>query len=208
MIKRLFFLLFLINSQALIAQENDDLSSVDNTESDANYAFVSDDLFIYMHSGPGTNYRILGSVTAGSAISILNTDTEAGFTEISDERDRTGWIKSEFVSDTSIRQQIQQLEVQLEDTGPQLQTQSDEILRLESQLRAAEQEKVELSQQLEEQMQLASQLEQQLSTQTTDAEKEMFYRGAMVAGSGALAGIFLTLVLRRKKRSDSLYDRY
>lgn len=208
MIKRLFFLLFLINTHALIAQENDDLSSADTSNVETNNAFVSDDLFIYMHSGPGTNYRILGSVTAGSAVTILSTDEEAGFSEIVDERDRTGWIKTEFVAETSIRQQIQQLTAQLEDTQPQLQTQSDEILRLESVLRAAEQEKVDLNRQLEEQIQLANQLQQQISLQTTDAEKEMFYRGAIVAGSGALAGILLTLLMRRKKRSDALYDRY
>ncbi|WP_338291541.1 TIGR04211 family SH3 domain-containing protein [Planctobacterium marinum] len=193
---------------SLQAQEVSETDSSDDAASDTTSAYISDDLFIYMHSGPGTNYRILGSVTAGSAISVLNTDDDAGFTEISDERDRTGWVKSEFVSDSSIRFQLSELQDQLDSAQSSTQDQSDSILRLESQLRAAEQANIELEQQLEEQVQKAAQLEQQLSLQTTDADKEMFYRGAIVAGSGLLLGILLTLLLRRKKRSDALYDRY
>lgn len=193
---------------SLQAQEVNETDNSDNVASDTASAYISDDLFIYMHSGPGTNYRILGSVTAGSAVSILNTDSEAGFTEITDERDRTGWVKSEFVSETSIRSAVEDLANQLDAAQSSTQDQSDTILRLESQLRAAEQQNAELGQQLEEQVQKAAQLEQQISTQTTDAEKEMFYRGGIVAGSGLFVGILLTLVLRRKKRSDALYDRY
>ncbi|BDX05562.1 hypothetical protein MACH26_10830 [Planctobacterium marinum] len=208
MIKRLIFLLAFTMHFSLQAQEVSETDSSDDAASDTTSAYISDDLFIYMHSGPGTNYRILGSVTAGSAISVLNTDDDAGFTEISDERDRTGWVKSEFVSDSSIRFQLSELQDQLDSAQSSTQDQSDSILRLESQLRAAEQANIELEQQLEEQVQKAAQLEQQLSLQTTDADKEMFYRGAIVAGSGLLLGILLTLLLRRKKRSDALYDRY
>ena len=208
MIKRLIFLLAFTMHFSLQAQEVSETDGTEDAATDTTSAYISDDLFIYMHSGPGTNYRILGSVTAGSAISILNTDEEAGFTEISDERDRTGWVKSDFISDTSIRFELGELSEQLNAVQSSTQDQSDTILQLESQLRAAEQENIELSQKLDEQQQKADQLEQQISVQTTDAEKEMFYRGGIVAGSGLLLGILLTLLLRRKKRSDALYDRY
>lgn len=32
--------------------------------------YISDELFTYMHSGPGTQFRILGSIDAGEKVTV------------------------------------------------------------------------------------------------------------------------------------------
>jgi SH3 domain protein len=39
-----------------------------STENSDDVRYISDDLFTFLHAGPGRNYRILGSVLAGSKV--------------------------------------------------------------------------------------------------------------------------------------------
>ncbi len=36
--------------------------------------YISDNLFTYMHRGPGTQFRIMGSVNAGTKVTLLETN--------------------------------------------------------------------------------------------------------------------------------------
>lgn len=49
--------------------------------------YVSDDLSTYVHSGPGTKYRIVGTLNAGEAVELISTD--GGFAQVKDGRGRT-----------------------------------------------------------------------------------------------------------------------
>jgi len=78
--------------------------------------YISDDLFTFLHSGPGRNYRILGSVVAGSEVTVLQTDSDSNYVEIVDDKDRTGWVDGEFVSpQKSLRELVPGLQQQLAD---------------------------------------------------------------------------------------------
>lgn len=60
----------------------------------ADTRYVSDNIFTYIHNGPGTQYRILGSVKAGEPLEVKAVNQEAGFTQVVDGRGREGWIKN------------------------------------------------------------------------------------------------------------------
>ena len=64
----------------------------------ANNYFISEDLFTYMHTGPGSNYRIIGSVDAGTKITVKNTNRDSGYTQIRDDKNRVGWVESKYVT--------------------------------------------------------------------------------------------------------------
>ena len=78
-----------INVQALAQEPND---------SEGEIRYISDDLFTYLHAGPGRNFRILGSVVAGTRVTLLQEDTEKNFVEIIDDKQRTGWVDAEFIN--------------------------------------------------------------------------------------------------------------
>jgi SH3 domain protein len=207
MIKRLFFLL-LVSFSCTIPALQEEASEIEPSDFNGTH-FISDDLFIFMHSGPGTNYRIIGSINAGSAIIITEENTESEFTQITDQRGRSGWVKTEFVSATdSVKTQLSKLQARMSEQGDLSASYSQELSLLQARLEQAEQQK----QSLEEQTQsLRSQLDnttQQLEQTQDDGQKELFYMGAIVAGSGLIFGIILTMLLKGRKRSDSLYDRY
>ena len=86
---------------ALIACSFQAFSLQDTADLEASSShYIRDDLFIFMHTGPGRNYRILGSIEAGTPITVLARDNDAEFTQITDNEGREGWVESRFVSNT------------------------------------------------------------------------------------------------------------
>lgn len=60
--------------------------------------YIADKLFTYMHSGPSNQYRILGSIDAGEKVKLIEVNKESGYSHIADERGRTGWVESRFIT--------------------------------------------------------------------------------------------------------------
>lgn len=58
--------------------------------------YVSDELNTWVRSGPGDNYRLVGTVNAGEEVTLLQSDANYG--QIKDSSGRTAWIplKTEY----------------------------------------------------------------------------------------------------------------
>jgi SH3 domain protein len=64
-------------------------------------AYVSDEVFIVLHAGPGTNYRWLGKLTPGTRLSRGGTSEDGAWAEVTTTRGTSGWVRSEFLSATA-----------------------------------------------------------------------------------------------------------
>ncbi len=179
------------------AQESDAQSDYDNLPA----GYISDDLFIYMHAGPGNNYRILGSINAGDEIKLTEKQ-ENGYTQIVDSKNRTTWVESKYVSSKpGLRVAIAELNAKLADNEDvNLQTTNDlskanrEILELAEKNEQLNQKITDLTKQL-------SQTQSQLSTQDMAIKKEYFFNGAIVLVIGLLLGLILPRIAARKRSS-------
>ncbi len=171
------------------------------TEEKLTTAYISDDLFIYMHAGPGNNYRILGSINAGDEVEITGS-IEGDYTQIVDNKGRTTWVESKYVSTTpGLRTIIAELNSKLADSedinkqaASSLDNSQNEIEQLRNNTKQLNSEISALKQQLVK-------TEAQLSNQDLDLKKEYFYNGAMVLAFGLLLGIILPRLSARKKGS-------
>ena len=209
MIKRLFLLLICTFSVALVAQEEPPETEQNELAQSTTPHFISDELFIYMHTGPGTNYRIRGSITAGSRINLLERDDESGFSQVSDERGRTGWVKSEFVSPSpSIKVQLEDLKNQLQAQTDSATDYADQVAAMQSQMDFGTQEQESLSTENQALKTEIASLRKALAAKKNEEQKEMFALGAIVVCSGLILGILLTMLFKRRKRSEGFYDRY
>ena len=164
-------------------------------------AYISDDLFIYMHAGPGNNYRILGSINAGDEVSMTG-ESANGYTQIIDSKNRETWVESKYVSTTpGIRAAIAEL-------NGKLASNEDSSLQLSSELTQANND---ISQLTENNNQLTNEItslktqlaktESQLSNQDLDLKKEYFFNGAIVLAIGLFLGLVLPRLSVRKKGS-------
>ena len=180
----------------------------------ADTRYVSDNIFTYIHNGPGTQYRILGSVKAGEPLEVKAVNNDAGFTQVVDGRGREGWIKnSELQAEISLRERLPQVQKELEELKARLQhlngdneqrftekdgqiaEQSKEIASLKAQLASQSEEMGNLKEQNDA-------LTQSYDNQEHDMQMDWFIRGGAMVGAGILLGILLPMLPRRRSRGD------
>jgi len=177
--------------------------------------YISDDLFTYMHRGPSTQFRIMGSINAGTKVTLLETNKENGFSKVTDSRGRTGWVNSDFISrQVGLKERVPALEKELTEVKAALadaQLSGDEQtknLQNSLQIRTEQITDLELqNSQLNEQLMTSQteirELRAKIDTQKDDLLMKWFTYGGMVAGAGLLFGLVLPhLIPRRRKRNN------
>lgn len=172
-------------------------------ESDLEKAFISDELFIYMLAGAGTNYRILGSINAGDEISLTGEEAN-GYTQIIDSKQRTGWIESKFVSENpSLRTVIAQLNSELASYNETEQRLNQDINSQQTTISDLEQQNKSLQGELKSLTTQFDELKLQVDNQDLELKKQYFFYGAMVLGIGLLLGIILPHLTAKKRKTSS-----
>ncbi|MFG0606250.1 TIGR04211 family SH3 domain-containing protein [Vibrio mimicus] len=174
--------------------------------------YIADKLFTYMHSGPSNQYRILGSIDAGEKVKLLEVNKESGYSQITDERGRTGWVESRFITrEVSNTLRLPALEKELEEVKKLLANARQnadsekaglaESLELRNQQIAdLERNYADISKQLTDSQSEIRELRAKLDTQKEDLLLKYFTYGGGVAGIGLLLGLVLPHIIPRRKR--------
>nr|WP_254318209.1 TIGR04211 family SH3 domain-containing protein [Vibrio cholerae] len=175
--------------------------------------YIADKLFTYMHSGPSNQYRILGSIDAGEKVKLIEVNKESGYSRhIADERGRTGWVESRFITrEVSNTLRLPALEKELEEVKKLLANARQnadsekaglaESLELRNQQIAdLERNYADISKQLTDSQSEIRELRAKLDTQKEDLLLKYFTYGGGVAGIGLLLGLVLPHIIPRRKR--------
>jgi SH3 domain protein len=185
----------LLSLQSLAQEPND---------SEGEIRYISDDLFTYLHAGPGRNFRILGTVVAGTRVTLLQEDAEKNFAEIIDDKQRTGWIDAEFISvSSSVRALVPGLQQQVEDTEQTIQQQRVSNDLLNQQIADLTSQNTNLKTKLSNAEKENAKITQTLADYDQTAQMEWFTRGGIVAVISLLLGIILTYLPKKRRRNDS-----
>jgi SH3 domain protein len=185
----------LLSVQSLAQEPND---------SEGEIRYISDDLFTYLHAGPGRNFRILGTVVAGTRVTLLQEDAEKNFVEIIDDKQRTGWIDAEFISvSSSVRALVPGLQQQVEDTEQTIQQQRVSNDLLNQQIADLTSQNTNLKTKLSDAEKENAKITQTLADYDQTAQMEWFTRGGIVAVISLLLGIILTYLPKKRRRNDN-----
>ena len=63
-----------------------------------NARWISDDVFIVLHAGPGSNYRWLAKLIPGTRLSELRVSTDGNWAEVETDRGTVGWVQAEYLA--------------------------------------------------------------------------------------------------------------
>ena len=114
----------------------------EDAPSNLDSGYISDDLFIYMHSGAGNNYRILGSINSGTEVKVTG-QYENDYTEIIDDKNRKVWVESKYISlKPGLRFVIAELNERLANTTSNTDSMSEELVANESREKKLEEEQL------------------------------------------------------------------
>jgi len=165
--------------------------------------YVSDNLYTYIHSGPGLKFKIVGSVNAGDKITVLERNKEAGFTKIKDSRGRVAWVRSIYVS---AQVGIQERFNELQKDFARLQ-QATTTLEKKLQIKSNKVNELEKSNSLlQEELRNFKILNEELNKKLDNEQNELLMRwfsyGGMVGGIGLLLGLILPSMMPDKRRKN------
>jgi SH3 domain protein len=163
-------------------------------------SYISDDVFIYLHGGPGTQFRILGSVEAGQKVTLLG-ETQGDYSKIVDHKDREGWVQTKLLSSSvSLREQLPVVQAELAQTKADL---TNALSTTDASVQELSQIKTQLAQ---AQKALASASQERDSAQVKLASMknnerfEMWKQGGFIAAGGLILGIILVYLPRPQRK--------
>lgn len=197
-----FLISMLLLTASYIAGAQQSATSNDDS---ANIRYISDDLFTYMRAGPSSEFRLLGSVSAGTEVRLLQVDREAGYVEIIDDRQRTGWVEMKFVSrNPSIRLTLKDKERELDDLQIRIDELTAEISAINGNLALSKEQKVDLNRQITAHLEEINDLNIRLSEKDKTDKMEWFTRGTILALISANVGFIMGLFGRKRRAKERL----
>lgn len=176
--------------------------------------YVSDELNTWVRSGPGDNYRLLGTVNAGEEVTLLQSNAETKYGQVRDSNGRTSWIPLAQLSTSP------SLRIRVPDLENQVKTLTDKLNNIDTtwnQRTADMQQKVsqsdsvitglkEENQQLKNQLIVAKKKVDAANVQLDDKQRaiimQWFMYGGGVAGFGLLLGLLLPHMIPSRKKKD------
>ncbi len=173
--------------------------SAQAAENNYKQGYISDELFIYMHAGPGTNYRILGTIIAGSEVKITGS-VDNGYSEIIDEKNRATWVESKYVTTkTGLRFVVAKLNKKIASNGDFTSQLDGEVNELKSKVNLLTNDKKKLSTELKKLTNTLAKTQTKIKDQDTNIKKQWFFNGALVLGIGLILGLILPRFFARRR---------
>ena len=176
--------------------------------------YVSDELNTWVSSGPGDNYRLVGTVNAGEEVVLLQTNEASNYAQVRDSSGRTAWIPlKELNTQPSLRTRVPELENQVKTLTDKL----NNIDNTWNQRTADMQQKVagsdgvinslkEENQKLKNELIVAQKKVNAANLQLDDKQRtiimQWFMYGGGVLGAGLFLGLVLPHLIPRRKRKD------
>ncbi|WP_417345322.1 TIGR04211 family SH3 domain-containing protein [Ferrimonas sp.] len=185
------------------------------TAAESNYS-ISEDIYIYLHSGPGNQFRILGSVKAGMPVALTG-ENQGDYVQIIDDKERTGWIKRDQLNQQeSFRLAVPRLNDEVAALKQQLETEQartaglqDELTQLNSELESTRRDAIKVEADLQTTLDSLSaeneQLKEENQSMLNSERWQWLQQGGMVAGAGLVLGLIIAYLPRpqRRRRNQS-----
>jgi SH3 domain protein len=174
-------------------------SLAEEAENTAASGYISESLFVYMHSGAGKNYRILGTINSGDKVQLTG-ESDNNYSQVITDKDKTGWVESEHVSTKpGMRYVIADLNEKLAGFQNQSNNTNSQLENARSQIDSLKAERSELQNNISALTMTLAQTKSQLKSQDTDIKKQWFFNGAIVLGIGLLFGLVLPRLFSKRK---------
>lgn len=167
--------------------------------------YVTDNLSVFLRSGPSTNYGVVGTLKAGDKVNVLDVSSDGKFVRITDSQNRTAWLQTALLVDNPIiKASTAELEKELNQVKAQLATaDQDKQAALEDYRQQLSQAKQQISKLNSAQSEYQQNAEYMASDKVQqDMMYTWFIRGGLVAAAGLILGLILPAIIPRHRRKD------
>ena len=197
------------------APENSSLDNQHSAGSVAKYVYVTENEGIWTTRGPGTEYKLIGTVHPGDRLEFISE--KKGYYQVIKPNGQEAWIPKKYVqSEKSFRYQAEELakenaelKYKLEhidsESVKELRTVKKELEQLRTAHATLEREQLSQVEELKEARALKADLDAQLKTREQEMQIRWWKNGGLIAGAGAIMGVILVYLPRPRRRRDDDY---
>jgi len=177
--------------------------------------YVSDDIYIYLHSGPSLEFRITGTVKSGDRVETLKYNKATKFTRIKTSHGKVGWVKnSELQTNLTAKLLLPKVQKDLKLAQDKLANIAnknkqkmagnvDTIIQQEKLITNLRRERSSLQNSIMELKERNLELDLLQSTKDDRVKMEWMINGGGVLIFGLIIGLILPFIPRRKKRREN-----
>jgi len=200
-----------------VTEEQAQSSTIEQVEEYNRY--VTERLFVFIHSGSSTQYRIIGRAAAGEELKVIARDTETGWLQIEQANGRQGWIdNSVLVESSGSKGQLDQAQAEIASLKQQLSEQADNsadetINQLNNEIGNLTLANEELTRQVDELTQQNTQIASlkaknaELEGSIVQADQTQKILDKLYDVGAVLLGVFAGWLLTRRRKSSLSFDR-
>lgn len=165
--------------------------------------YISEDIYVFVHGGPGNQFRIIGSVEAGQPVQLLGK-TQGDYSQIIDHKGREGWVlTSQLQASPSFRVVEPDLRSKLKASQDKLQQAMTSGQSQKSQITSANEQISQLKAALETASQERDTAKAELANMVDDQNYDMWRQGGMIAGFGLILGLIVAYLPRPQRRNKN-----
>lgn len=199
-----YVLLSLTLASSALAQQTEPAgTAVTPTAANEKPAYIVDHISTAIRSGPGNEYRTIGTVKAGETVTFIGDNPANGFIKIRDINGNEGWLSGEYISLTAspkanleaLKQQLGQQEMIVAQFEQERQTLQQAVASAQAERDAALQA-----------AELAKQTTAQLTARLAEQNPELLHNKMVIGGGliigGILFGLLLPLITPKRRRND------
>lgn len=188
------------------------LAIITSLPSFAQNQYITENLSTYLRKGPGDQFKLAGTITAGEQVTVL--DRKERYTLIRDSKNREGWILTSEVTSTpsaklltpQLQQQVQELSAKLSNIDKDWQQRTIEMQRRAQQADRQSSELLEQNALLKRELEIIKNknrdLEALQNAETREIMIQYFIYGGSVLGLGLLLGLLIPVLLPRRRQSN------
>jgi len=174
--------------------------------------WVSDELTTWVRSGPTDGYRIIGTLSAGEPVTVL--ENSGDYSRVRNGDGEPVWVLSaELQEEPSAQQRLPELQSRVDTLEAELASINDtwesrvaamtETLEVrESRIADLEARNAQLDREAERSRSTVRELQARLDTQEEDLLMRYFMYGGGVAGAGLLVGLIVPHLPRKRRKND------
>ncbi len=197
------------------APENSSPDNQRSAESSGKYVYVTENEGIWTTRGPGTEYKLIGTVRPGDRLEFISE--KKNYYQVIKPNGQEAWIPKKYVqSEKSFRYQAEELakenaelKYKLEhidsESVKELRAVKKELEQIKTAHAALEREQLSQVEELKEARALKADLDAQLKTREQEMQIRWWKNGGLIAGAGAIMGVILVYLPRPRRRRDDDY---
>lgn len=167
---------------------------------------VSDEVSVFMHTGPSNQYRIKSNVPSGTMLNLLEQNKDSGYSRVRLASGSEGWIQSKLLDKgQSLVLRLPDIEKQLVISRQTTSEQSEALIGLEQDLQKSSDHQAKLTTQAARLQNEVQRLKLEIDSMDETNMMGWFLRGGALALGGVLIGLILTLLPKRRRRNNDWF---